>query len=352
MADKPELQPIFNLLQAKQPTPLDRLASLQQAQAQLGMQGIQEQRQGIDDTQAKLARLRATQPDMEAQKRNQALIALGDFLGDTGGKGSQIFQMFKQDDKSKEIAGAEKLLAQQRMGLSKSELGLLDQQLTGSYRDAQLALQQDVANRKMKELEMKKLSKGLELTPGQKEVDKKFAKDYASWTTGGFSNVQGNLGKLQGALDTINKEGEVGSVLLPEAVRARTNPLSVTVEQDVGNVVFQSLKEILGGQFTEKEGQKLVQQSYDPRLSDAENAAKVKDSLEKLRNMANAKQEAVEYYSEHGSLKGFKGTSSTTMDQFEKELKTKYLGESSTAQQPTMQFKNPKANDLAKELGL
>lgn len=341
MRDNPT-QPIFNVIQASQPTPLEQLASLRETQQALGMQGIEEQRQGIADTKAQIEQLRANQPDPRQQQITRALLAAGDMLGGTGGEASRLYQMFQPPDTTRDQTRLQQILAQQQNNLSRAELGILDQQITSQYRDAQLDLQKQIADRKMKELEQTRRSRGIDLTPGEKEVDKKFAKDYASWTTGGFSNVQGNLEKLDGALARINESDEVGSTILPEMIRARTNPDSVTVEQDVGNVVFQSLKEILGGQFTEKEGQKLVQQSYDPRLSDKENAKKVKDSLTKLRNMAKAKQEAVDYYSANGTLRGFKGNQSMTLDKFNKDLKNKYLGEEGGKSGPESRYQQLK----------
>lgn len=148
------------------------------------------------------------------------------------------------------------------------------------------------------------------LTPGELKADQEFSKDYQKWATGGFSNVQSNLSKLKAVLaDIKDPNTERGSVILPESVRARTNPGSVTAEQQVGNVIFQSLKEILGGQFTEKEGQKLVQQTYDPRLSDEDNAVKLEAAIKQLEDMALAKQASSQYFGEKGTLKGFKGTS-------------------------------------------
>ena len=93
--------------------------------------------------------------------------------------------------------------------------------------------------------------------------------------------------------------------------------------------MFQSLKEILGGQFTEKEGQKLVQQTYDPRLSDEDNRAKVQASYDKLTALAEAKQKAVKYFSENGTLKGFQGSDSNTIDGFIKEKKKEILDKES-----------------------
>ena len=168
------------------------------------------------------------------------------------------------------------------------------------------------------------------LTKGQEHADKAFGKEYQDWVSGGFANVQGNLAKLKGSIDSIaNPNTEVGSVIAPEFIRARTNKESVRVEQDVGNVVFQSLKEILGGQFTEKEGQKLVQQTYDPRLSDEDNRAKVQASYDKLTALAEAKQKAVKYFSENGTLKGFQGSDANTIDGFIKEKKKEILDKES-----------------------
>jgi len=155
-----------------------------------------------------------------------------------------------------------------------------------------------------------KVSKN-DLTPGELKADQSFATDFQKWVSGGFSNTQANIAKLENVLSDIEDPNtERGNVLLPESIRARTNKASVTVEQDVGNVVFQSLKEILGGQFTEKEGQKLVQQTYDPRLSDTENAAKLRATIKSLKDMATAKQSSAQHFSDNGTLKGFGGVSS------------------------------------------
>ena len=156
---------------------------------------------------------------------------------------------------------------------------------------------------------------------------KKFADDYQDWVQGGFSSVQSNLDKMQGALAELDGEDEMGKAWLPDAVRARTNPKAVALEQKVASVIFQSLKTILGGSFSKEEGDKLVAQSYDSRLSDKENSDKVRASVESLRRMAEAKQAAVAYFGENGTLKGFRGAKDgETMKSFTESLKKEALG--------------------------
>jgi len=219
------------------------------------------------------------------------------------------------------------LLNQQRMMAKPQEamnLEALRQQNKLEYLDKQYDLQQQLAqfkqNQKAQAAPTPQGGPDLtNLTKGQVASDKEFGKDYQKWVSGGFANVESNLAKLQRVKARLSEGDQLGSVLLPEFVRARTAPETVAVEQEIGSVVFQSLKEILGGQFTEKEGQRLVQQSYDPRLEDKDNIKKLEGAIKKLERMAQAKQKAADYFNTHGSLKGFGGTKDTTLEQFKPE---------------------------------
>ena len=271
--------------------------------------GIEQQRSGISAQEQKLAQMQQQPKQIDISP----LLAIGDMWA-----GTNVSAAYKKPDQSVQMQKLAQNLQGQRERLTRDEINLLMMQQQNANR-----LQSQKFQKELFELK----NKGKDLTPGQKKADEAFGKDYQDWVAGGFSNVQGNFGKLTDALTRINdKESELGSTIMPEAIRARFNPESVTIQQDVESVIFQSLKDILGSQFTEKEGQKLAQQSYDPRLSDKENAKKVKRSIETLKNMAAAKQAAVEYFEKNGSLKGFKGMNLKSMDDFNKMLKKQIAG--------------------------
>ena len=68
--------------------------------------------------------------------------------------------------------------------------------------------------------------------------------------------------------------------LMPDAFRAMVNPEAQDNFDTLRGVVMQSLKETLGGQFTEREGQKLIEAAYNPLLSEEINYKRV----ERLRD--------------------------------------------------------------------
>lgn len=151
---------------------------------------------------------------------------------------------------------------------------------------------------------------GVNLTSGQKATDSKFAENYSEWKQGGFEDVQKNLSDLKGALVQL-KSGRTltGPVTgsLPDVVRAAINPESLAVRDRVANVVQRNLREILGAQFTQVEGQQLIARAYNERLSEAENARRVENLVKQIQAAAEQKQEAVAYFEKNGTLAGFTG---------------------------------------------
>ena len=68
-----------------------------------------------------------------------------------------------------------------------------------------------------------------------------------------------------------------------------------------------NLRLILGAQFTEKEGQRLIARAYNPSLSEQENAKRVRNLIKQMQSAAEAKASAARYFEENGTLAGWKG---------------------------------------------
>lgn len=150
------------------------------------------------------------------------------------------------------------------------------------------------------------------LSTGEKQVDKEFAKEYAKWTLGGgFADVEKNVAQLKAVKTRLESGSEnltgpiIGQVYDP--LRAITNPESIEVRDEVEEVVQRNLRLILGAQFTQKEGERLIARAYNEKLDESVNAKRLGRLITAIEKAALAKQDSANYFEEKGTMKGFKG---------------------------------------------
>jgi hypothetical protein len=168
---------------------------------------------------------------------------------------------------------------------------------------------------------------GADLTPAERKVDENFAGDYNEFVVqGGFADVDKQLQQLREVLEyledpsTVAASGPIPS-LMPKFVRDRVTPRGAAAQEMVEEVVQRNLRLILGAQFTEKEGERLISRAYNPRLSEEENATRVSRLMTQIESAAQAKKAAADYYEANGTLKGFKGRINYSADDFLNERK-------------------------------
>src|SRR5690606_13850580 len=118
---------------------------------------------------------------------------------------------------------------------------------------------------------------GEQLTPGQRKIDEAFADAYLSWMGGGFADSTKQLSQLNEALGILESGDPVtGAVgVLPDVLQPFLNERGTIAGEAVEEVVQRNLREVLGAQFTEKEGERLISRAFNPRLSPTENAKRV-----------------------------------------------------------------------------
>ena len=151
------------------------------------------------------------------------------------------------------------------------------------------------------------------LTEGQKAIDKSFSKEYGDFVLkGGFADVQKGLSQLDEAVNILETEGGTGAFVgnLPDSLAAIVNKSGLKAQELVSEVVQRNLRLILGAQFTEKEGERLINRAFNPRLSEEENIKRVKRLADSIKRAAEQKRKSAEYFEKFGTLKGFKGTAS------------------------------------------
>jgi hypothetical protein len=172
------------------------------------------------------------------------------------------------------------------------------------------------------------------LTTGQIATDKNFAnfyKDYLSKGRGA-KNVA-NVERLDDAKEIMKYAAKNGIAIssVPFSLVAQRPSLSaffspegVMAQERVASVIQQSLKEILGGQFAEREGIALIQRGYNPALSPEENLERLLDLEAQVKQIVESEQDAVEYYENNkNSLAGYKGKRYTAED-FVRDLRKDY----------------------------
>jgi hypothetical protein len=145
-----------------------------------------------------------------------------------------------------------------------------------------------------------------------KKVDEDFAKDFAQLSSSGLVSAERNAATIQAVLDKMgNTEGMQlsgpGQALLGRMGRALFNPEAENVKGLVGQVVQQSLRETLGGQFAQKEGEALIQRAYDEALTPEMNAARLRALFTQLQSIAQSKRAMFDYAKAKGTLEGYEG---------------------------------------------
>lgn len=165
------------------------------------------------------------------------------------------------------------------------------------------------------------------LTEAQKMVDRQFGKEYADFVlAGGYADVQKQLGQLQGVVSELVGTGTAEkpkgvtatgvSGILPKGVRDIVAPKGAALQDSVEEVVQRNLRTILGAQFTEREGERLIARAYNPRQPASENIKRLQRLIGQIDEAAKSKAEAGAYYEQNGSLVGFKGKLYRSADDF------------------------------------
>lgn len=165
-----------------------------------------------------------------------------------------------------------------------------------------------------------------------KNYNQKMITEVIEWQTAS-ADTKGNIVKLMDVLDQLGDPNALltGPLIgqMPDFVQSFLNPDSVAAREAVESVVQRNLKAVLGGQFTEREGEKLVKRAYNPTLSQEENAKRLRILIEqmvKAAEMQDARLAWIQDDKNNGSFRGFKGEVAT-MDDFYTALSTNQIGD-------------------------
>ncbi len=156
-----------------------------------------------------------------------------------------------------------------------------------------------------------------QFTPAETAVDRAFAKTYEEdFASGNFADQQKNIDQLRGVERelTSGEKNLTGPVLgsMPDFITSFTNPDAVNTREKVEEVVQRNLRVILGAQFTNEEGKRLIARAYNPKLPEDVNAQRLTNLIRAMDNGMKAKQAAAQYYEQNGTLRGYRGPAPLT----------------------------------------
>ena len=144
---------------------------------------------------------------------------------------------------------------------------------------------------------------------GWEAVDKAYATDYISWNQD-KGDMVGQVAQLETVLIKLESGEDLTGVtigLMPDWYNYLANPGSIAAKERVAEVVQRNLKLILGGQFSEREGEQLIARAYNPALDEKENISRLKRLIMQMKVGINARVAMNDHFNKFGTMKGYEG---------------------------------------------
>lgn len=161
---------------------------------------------------------------------------------------------------------------------------------------------------KMAELTANTKTKTSKSTPteGDKVMDREFGKKLNTWNTDGKADYEVNNKIFKDAIKDL-QTGKVDTGFFSgvgarvPGVRTDTRELESTVRKAINGM----LRSTLGSQFTEKEGERIFQQTFDPSADPELNIKNMQLELDKIEKRKNAIEDMATYYKKDNTISGY-----------------------------------------------
>lgn len=220
--------------------------------------------------------------------------------------GKQLHDIVGKDLASIITSLEDRKLREQQMEYTREDRALnrqdraLDRQLRKMRIEASILDKEE----KRKEKADKEKSKGFEV------LDKDYVKEYNDWTSNGRPLVEKNFQLLDQSSNALAKHkndliGTSGRVTgrLPDLLRSEE---SIRIRDDVHAAAVAALKATLGAQFTEREGERIKEMSYNEKLSPAENLKKIEIAKAFINQLAKNNNAKANHFETERTLGGYK----------------------------------------------
>ena len=162
---------------------------------------------------------------------------------------------------------------------------------------------------KVEESRQKAKSGGLLLTPGEKKLDDRFTQTAEKWLASGSAQADANLANIENKIARLYSGEEnlsgPGFAFIPERLRPVLAPAAAGFLDDISELTYQSLRETLGAQFTQREAERLVNTSFNISLPEEQNVNRLQRLKAKLESIKQNRNNQIAYFMEKGTLQGY-----------------------------------------------
>ena len=144
----------------------------------------------------------------------------------------------------------------------------------------------------------------------EKKFDEVLSVANSEWLEGSMAKVDRNIETLNQALIELSGEGEIGGAwtsTIPEGFRRYFDAGGKLDNMGdlVRAVVFQSLKQLLGGQFTKEEAVQLVNATWNEQLPDEVNVKRIERLRDEIVRRKLMHQDQMLWYSHNRTFAGY-----------------------------------------------
>lgn len=154
---------------------------------------------------------------------------------------------------------------------------------------------------------------------GVDEVNKSVAKEYTTWLGGGAADATKNVAQISNAINLLQSgdvtTGVKSGLIARSGLGAFLDPEGTGLREQVEEVVQRNLRVVLGAQFTEKEGERLINRAYNPSLSTQQNLKKLNALFTQMQTALDQKNAMMQYFQKNNfNILGYQGNIPTITD--------------------------------------
>ena len=185
------------------------------------------------------------------------------------------------EEKKMKLLGLEQVAQKQRENITDKDLDLLKLQLNNQLAKETLQLGRDKLT----------TGPGAAVNPFEKKKMEEFGKSAVQWNTKDRAQIADNIPVIDKAISIMESGARIsgpGTSMIPNRVQAAVMPDAVQAREAMNKAIADTLRPTLGAQFTEGEGRRIMNLTYNEDLPPSENARRAKDLKKVMANKVAA----------------------------------------------------------------